>query len=164
MKKFIKLAFICLGIIITIGIVIKLVEYNSLSSKNTRSLEKILFEDIKLGKYSNEGMVKDLITIDYDKLYVFEPYESVEEMEKQLGLKHTKLKVVYSEGWMNMVFIKEDRIVAYLYGFDSYYIDLPKGIYSKEKMNQMIYYSEEKEIGNSSDARKKYIYYEFKEK
>ena len=105
---------------ITIGIVIKLVEYNSLSSKNTRLLEKILSEDIKLGKYSNEGMVKDLITIDYDKLYVFQPYESVEEMEKQLGLKHTKLKVVYSEGWMNMVFIKEDKIVAYLYGFDSY--------------------------------------------
>ena len=46
------------GIIITIGIAIKLVEYNSLSSKNTRSLEKILFEDIKLGKYSNEGMVE----------------------------------------------------------------------------------------------------------
>lgn len=149
---------------ITIGIVIKLVEYNSLSSKNTRLLEKILSEDIKLGKYSNEGMVKDLITINYDKLYVFQPYESVEEMEKQLGLKHTKLKVVYSEGWMNMVFIKEDKIVAYLYGFDSYYIDIPKGIYSKEKMNQMIYYSEEREIGNSSDARTKYIYYEFKEK
>ena len=54
-------------------------------------------------------------------------------MEKQLGLKHTKLKVAYSEGWMNMVFIKEDRIVAYLYGFDSYYIDHQKGIYSKEK-------------------------------
>lgn len=162
MKRFIKWAFICLGIIITMGTVIKLMDYNSLSSKNTRSLEKVLSEDIKLGKYSNEGMIKDLITIDYDKLYVFEPYKSVEEMEKQLGLKYTKLKVAYSEGWMNMVFVKESKIVAYLYGSNSYYIDIPKDIYSKEEINQMTYHSEEREIGNSSGTPKKYIYYEFK--
>jgi hypothetical protein len=137
-------------------------DYNSLSSKNTRSLEKVLSEDIKLGKYSNEGMVKDLITINYDKLYVFEPYESVEEMERQLGFKYTKLKEVYSKGQMNMVFVKENKIVAYLYQFDSYYIDIPKDIYSKEEINQMTYHSEEREVGDSSGTPKKYIYYEFK--
>lgn len=145
------------------GISIKLIDYNSLSSKNTRSLEKVLTEDIKTKDHSNTGNVRDLITIDYDSVCVFDPYEPVGEMEKQLGFKYIKLKEVYSEGWMNIVFVKENKVVAYLYGFDSYYIDIPGGIYSKEEINHMTYYSEEREVGNSSGTPKRYMYYEFKE-
>lgn len=163
MRKSIKWIFVFLLIVIIIGMVAKLLDYNSLSSKNTRLLDKVLTEDIKPKDHNNTGNVKDLITIDYDNVYVFGPYEPIEEMEKQMGFKYIKLKQASSEGWMNIVFVKESKVVAYLYGFDLYYIDIPKGVYSKDEINHMTYYVEERELGNSSGTPKKYMYYEFKD-
>ena len=80
-KKFLKLICSVIVIIIVLAILIKLIDYNSLVSKNTRYLEKTLSENVKI----TNGNVKDLLTFDYDKMYVFEAYQSIEEMEREIG-------------------------------------------------------------------------------
>ncbi len=97
-------------------------------------------------------------------MYVFEPYQSIEEMEKQIGFKHYKLKQGVSEGMLNILFVKDNRATAYLYGYPSnigYYINIQSGEYNKADIDDMAYTVEEREVGNSSGSPKAYMYYEF---
>lgn len=160
MKRLIKLTCWVIVIIVVLAIFIKVIDYNSLVSKNTRYLEQILSEGIK----GTNGNVKDLITLDYDKKYVFESYQSVEEMEKQISFKYHKLRQGVSEGMCNILFVKDNRAIAYLYGYPSntgYYINIPSGEYTKSQINDTIYTMEERKVGNSTGTPKTYMYYEF---
>src|SRR5699024_5093033 len=101
---------------------------------------------------------------DCDKLYVFEPYQSIEEMERQIGFKHHKLKQGVSEGMLNILFVKDNRAIAYLYGYPSntgYYINIQSGEYNEADIDDMTYTVEEREVGNSSGSPRTYMYYEF---
>ena len=77
-----------IAIVVVVVLSIKIVDYNSLANKNARNLERTLSQNT----YHVNGNVKDLITIDYDKMYVFQPYQSLDEMERQIGFKYSKLK------------------------------------------------------------------------
>lgn len=68
MKKIIIGTVLILMIIITYIPIKKVIDYNSIASKNTRKLEKILSQ----GNVVN-GNVKDLIPFDYDRMIVFLP-------------------------------------------------------------------------------------------
>ena len=160
MKKFLKLTFSVIVIIVVLAMFVKLIDYNSLGSKNTRYLEKNLSENVKI----TNGNVKDLITFDYDKMYVFESYQSIEEMERQIGFKYHKLKQGVSEGMLNILFVKDNRAIAYLYGYPSnigYYINIQSGEYNKADIDYMTYTVEEREVGNSSGSPRTYMHYEF---
>jgi len=160
LKKFLKLTFSVIVIIVVLAMFVKLIDYNSLVSKNTRYLEKNLSENVKI----TNGNVKDFITFDYDKMYVFEPYQSIEEMERQIGFKYHKLKQGVSEGMLNILFVKDNRAIAYLYGYPSnigYYINIQSGEYNKADIDYMTYTVEEREFGNSSGSPRTYMHYEF---
>lgn len=164
LKKSIKWFCLIIGLIIVFKITTNMVSYNSLSSKNTRYLEQILSEDITSGKDSANGNVKDLIALDYDKMHVFGPYQPVEEMEKQIGFKYSKLKQGLSEGMNNILFVKDNSVAAYLFGYPSntgYYINIPIGEYNKEQIDNMAYIMEERQVGNSAGTPKIYMFYEF---
>lgn len=138
---------------------------NALVKKQTKSLEKTLTKEIEFDKDGTEGKVEELINLDYDKMYVFGPYEPVEEMEKQIGFKSSALKQGVSEGTNNILFIKKNKEVAYLFGYPSnsgYYIDIPTGEYTREQLDKMIYLVKEEQVGNSSGPEQKYNYYEFR--
>ena len=138
---------------------------NALVKKQTKSLEKILTKEIEFDKDSTEGKVKDLILLDYDKMYVFGPYEPVDKMEKQIGFKFSALKQGISEGTNNILFIKKNKEVAYLFGYPSnsgYYIDIETGEYTKDQVDKMTYLIKKGEVGNSSGPEQKYNYYEFR--
>ena len=141
-----------------------IVEKYSLVSKNTRNLEVILSKNISSNEDSTNGNVKDLTTFDYDKMYVFEPYQSLEEMEKQIGFKYSKLKQGLSEGMINILFVKDNRTVAYLFGYSSttgYFIEIPSGEYTKSQINKMTYTAEKREVGNFNGIPKTYMSYQF---
>jgi hypothetical protein len=91
MKKIIKYIWFMVAIAVVRVITTKIVGYNSLVSKNTRNLGLILSKNITSGTDSVSGNVKDLITFDYDKMYIFEFYQTVDEMEKQTGFKIHKI-------------------------------------------------------------------------
>ena len=134
---------------------------NSEINKNTNYLEE------KLSKSVSEvsGITEDLFDFEYDKIYVFEPYQSKAEMEEQIGFKSRVLKEVVNEGMVNILFVKNTSAVAYLYGYPSkigYYIDLSSGKHTKAEMDSMHYKGTISEVGNSSGSEKTYIYYTFK--
>lgn len=132
--------------------------------KNTRYLEKILSEDITSGIDTANGNAKDLFTLDYDKVYRFEPYQSKEEMEKQIGFKYWRLKEGLSEGIINILFVKNNKPIAYLFGYSTnigYYLSIQEGEYTKAQIDKMTYIMEEIEVGNSAGTPKRYMCYEF---
>ena len=65
---------------------------------------------------------------------------------------------------LNILFVKDNRAIAYLYGYPSnigYYINIQSGEYNKADIEDMAYTVEEREVGNSSGPPKTYMYYEF---
>lgn len=163
MKRVMKWIGLMLAITLVFVIVTKIIDYNSLVSKNTRNLELILSKNAPSGLDSANGNVKDLITFDYDTMYIFEPYQTVDEMEKKIGFKYTKLKQGLSEGMTNILFVKDNKAAAYLFGYPSntgYSIEMPYGEYEQSQINTMIYSMEEKHVGNSYGPPKTYINYE----
>lgn len=131
---------------------------------NTRALEKALTEEIKEGMDNAEGKVSDIIKLDYDKLFVFGPYQSKEGMVEQLGFTSGMLRESVDETMLNYVFVKGKKIVAYFYGYPSelgYCINLVSGEYSKEQIDNMQYEMEVRDVGNSSGTERKYNDYNF---
>ena len=92
------------------------------------------------------------------------PYQSKDEMDKQLGFKSYVLQETVSEGMMNVLFVKDNSPVVYLYGYGSnngYYVSLPPGNYSKSELQKIRYKVVTNEVGNSSGAEKTYLNYLF---
>ena len=166
MRKFIEWIFL-LAIIIVLSFVSgKIIDNNSLLSKNTRYLEELLTDEDSFTEDYGEGNVKDLIKLNYDKVFVFGPYESVENMEEKIGFKSSKLIQGVSEGTNNILFVKDNKEVEYLFGYpinSGYYIDIPIGDYTKAEIDKMTYIMEKRDIGNSSGDPKTHNYYEFRD-
>ena len=110
-KKILTLALI---IISTIG-VLELKNGNIKESYNTKSLEKTLSKSLN----NKDNTCKYLFDFDYDKVYVFQPYLPKEVMEEEIGFKYWKLKETINEGMVNMLFVENNKPVAYLYGYPS---------------------------------------------
>ncbi|WP_088189379.1 hypothetical protein [Desulfosporosinus sp. FKA] len=162
MKKVMRWIGLVIAIVVVAVISIKIVDYNSLTSKNTRNLERFLSQNT----YHANGKVKvkDLITIDYDKVYVFQPYQSMDEMERQIGFKYPKLEQGLSEGMNNILFVIDKEPVAYLFGYPSntgYFVNIPSGEYTKAQFEGMTYKAESREVGNSYGTPKTYVNYQF---
>lgn len=165
MKKIIKWIGLTIAIIAVLVMAVRISEYNSLVSKNTRNLEMILSENITSGRSEN-GNLKDLITLDYDKMYVFGPYQPIDEMEKQIGFKYSKLKEGLNEGIVNILLVKDNKAIAYLFGYPSdtgYYLEIPSGEYTKSQIDRMTYTITEEHVGNSYGTPKTYIFYELRD-
>lgn len=153
-KKILTLALI---IISTIG-VLELKNGNIKESYNTKSLEKTLSKSLN----NKENTCKYLFDFDYDKVYVFQPYLPKEVMEEEIGFKYWKLKETINEGMVNMLFVENNKPVAYLYGYPSdlgIYIDIPIGEYKKSDLDKAGYSVDKINIGNSYGNEKTYIKY-----
>lgn len=134
--------------------------WNSPLNKTTRELEENLANAI-LGE---TGTGEDLFSFEYDFLYVFEPYQSNAKMEKQIGFKTRILEETVNEGMMNLLFVKDQKPVAYLYGYPSntkYNIELLPGSYNQSAINSLEYIVTETDLGNSSGEPIIYMNYEF---
>lgn len=144
-----KSLFIAISLILIIGIAAMtyIFHWNSKANVTTRSLEN------KLIYAQTQGQVQDLFDFDYDEVYFFEPYQPKQSMESLIGFKCNILKETISEGMMNILFVKDNSPVAYLYGYPSttgYHIDLPVGTYTKAQLDAMHYTITEHPIGDSS--------------
>lgn len=158
-KKLKKILF-CLVCILCIIIIWYFGVINTDLNKNTKNLESKLSQDIS----NNEYITKNLFDFDYDKIYVFQPYLSKSDMEEEIGFKFYKLKDSVSEGMVNILFVKDNAPVTYLYGYPSnigYYIDLPIGEYTKLQLDRIQYKSVLKKVENSSKEENTYMIYIF---
>lgn len=148
---------ILLIILLAIALIL-FIRWNSDLNKNNRNLsEKLLSFDP-----NTSGIGGELFTFDYDMAYAFDPYQSKEEMQKEIGFKSRILEQTVSEGMMNILFVKDDKPLAYLYGYGSnngYYIDLSPGHYLKEDLDKRKFKVIENQVGNSSGSEKTYLNY-----
>lgn len=150
------------GIALLTAAVLFAYRYFSPCSTNTRTLEAVLSK-AGLDGVQN-GSVGDLLVLDYDKLYVFAPYENKERMELKLGFKTSVLKESVSENMLNYMFVKDGRPAAYLYGYPEsigYCINLKSGAYLKSQLDEMKYEVQTIDVGNSIGKEKTYQDYNF---
>lgn len=146
-------------LVVVISILV-FVRWNSELNKNNRYLTDKLLNGVS----DTSETAGELFDFDYDEVYVFRPYQSKDEMEKQIGFKSHVLQETVSENMINILFVKDDSPVAYLYGYGSnngYYIELPIGNYSKSELEKIRYRVITNEVGNSSGIEKTYLNYIF---
>lgn len=127
-------------------------------SNNTKKLEANLKSNLNKGN----NVCKDLFDFYYDKVYVFQPYLSKREMEKEIGFKYNKLRETVNEGMMNILFVKDNAQIVYLYGYPTdlgYYIDIPIGEYTKLNLDKIKYKIKEIDVKNSSGEKQIYKEY-----
>ena len=63
------------------------------------------------------GYCYDLFDFDYDRLIIFEPYESLESMTEKVGFDYSGLKKSPDEKVMNFIFIKGETVLYYVFGY-----------------------------------------------
>lgn len=74
--------------------------------------------------------LNSIINFDYDYLVQFEPYADKNSMEEFIGFKCAILEESLSEGMMNILFVKDNKPVCYIYGYPSnngFYLSVPTG-------------------------------------
>lgn len=150
---------ILLALVIVVSIIF-FTRWNSELNKNNRYLTDKLLNSAS----ETSGIVGKLFDFDYDELHVFQPYQSKDKMEEQIGFKSRILQETVSEGMMNILFVKNNSPVAYLYGYGSnngYYVELPTGNYSKSELQKIRYKVTINDVGNSSGTEKTYLNYVF---
>ena len=142
------------------GSLVFLIRWNSELNKNNRQLAAQLLAN----DFGRSDTAAELFEFDYDELYVFYPYQPKEAMEKQIGFEVQVLEETVNENMMNLLFIKEETAVAYLYGYganNGYYLDLSAGNYSKSDLEKISYKVSSNKDGNSSRSEKRYLNYHF---
>ena len=127
-------------------------------SNNTKKLEINLKNNLD----KKSCVCKDLFNFEYDKVYVFQPYLSKSEMEKEIEFKYNKLKETVNEGMVNILLVKDNAPITYLYGYPDYlgyYIDIPIGEYTKFDLDKVKYKIKEIDVENFSGEKQIYKEY-----
>lgn len=156
MKKFSE-AIVIIGLMLAMGLAFYKIADSDLN-KNTRELNATLADQDKQAS----GSLSSKIDFDYDTLYVFEPYLSKEEISKQVGFKHQIIKESNSEDVLNAMFVKDNKPIAYLYGYPGnigYSLNLDFKEYLKPEIDNITYTS--KVIEGFSELSGEYSYIEY---
>lgn len=69
---------------------------------------------------SGDADIDDLngfIPFEWDELYSFAPYSSTKAIYKVIGYKWDKISESVDEGMNQIVFVKDGKVVCYLYGY-----------------------------------------------
>ena len=59
----------------------------------------------------------DVTPFEWDVVYSFDPYTSKEMVYKTVGYKWDNIRETVSEGMTQIVFLKDGKVVCYLYGY-----------------------------------------------
>lgn len=69
---------------------------------------------------SGDADIEDLnrfIPFDWDELYSFAPYTSRKEIYEVVGYRWDSISESVNEGMNQIVFLKDDKVICYLYGY-----------------------------------------------
>lgn len=110
MKKFLTIAM-C---VIIVGLVI-----NQMFNKDIWDENRELLKENVLATEATEEPVSlsSLTPFDWDRVYSIDPYASKEEIYDVVGYKWDTVEQTLSEGMNQLVFMKEDKVVCYVYGY-----------------------------------------------
>lgn len=132
-----KIGIICIALLLIMGIIGCYQFYYSPYNTETKIVEERL-ADIAAYRIGN---LADIFNIEYDTVYSIVGDKTKEEIQEEIGIKDRKLKDS-KNSLMNILFVKENKIVMYLYGNPEqkgYYLPLPEGTYTKQQIEQITF-------------------------
>lgn len=135
-------------IIVVIISLLIILEFYSKINVNNRKIEERL-RDVTAYRL---GQVKDLFDIDYDKVYNITTVKTKQEIERYIKIKNMHI-VDNKKNETSIIFIKNDKIVAYLHGSKEdkkYYVSMKEGEFSKNDIENKNF---------SSNYIKNYMHY-----
>ena len=109
------------AVLLLLVISIAMISYNGFLTRDWERNRDALVVSV-LEKDSKVGTTIDLsecTQFDWDKAYAIEPYLPEEDIERVIGRRWPYVKSSTSEGMNNVIFMKDDEVVCYLYGFPS---------------------------------------------
>jgi len=80
--------------------------------------------------------LNELAPFEWDAVYTFAPYMPKQEMEKILGFKSNHIRETVSEGMVQLIFVKGNRVVCDIQGYSdnlgySVFFSIREGSYSQ---------------------------------
>lgn len=109
-RKRIITAIICLCFVI---VAVNLVK-KELWEVNATSFAKELRE---LKETSQQVRLTDVTPFEWDALYTFAPYSTMEFIYETVGYKWDRISTTVDEGMNQVVFMKDGKVVCYVYGY-----------------------------------------------
>ncbi|EKN64640.1 hypothetical protein P9E76_00095 [Schinkia azotoformans] len=100
-------------IILSIFVLINLLK-KDLWDVNAESLKK---EVLTIGESVETVNLSDLTPFEWDVAYSFDPYASKDMIYATVGYKWDNISETVSEGMNQIVFMKDGKVVCYLYGY-----------------------------------------------
>lgn len=63
--------------------------------------------------------LNEIVPFKWDTVYTFEPYASEKQIEEIIGFKSRSIKETVSEGMVQLLFVKDDKVVSSVLGYES---------------------------------------------
>lgn len=74
-------------------------------------------EILSIGKSVETIHLSDITPFEWDVIYSFDPYTSKDMIYETVGYKWDNISETLSEGMNQIVFLKDGKVVCYLYGY-----------------------------------------------
>lgn len=108
------LAIIAIGLLIVTALISPFKK--NLWDENSKLLrEKVL----SVGQTIETINLLDITPFEWDVVYSFEPYTPQDKVYNTIGYKWDNISETVSEGMNQIVFLKDGKVVCYLYGYPS---------------------------------------------
>ncbi|MBD7983965.1 hypothetical protein H9649_05195 [Sporosarcina sp. Sa2YVA2] len=106
-----KILTVCLLVVIA-GLVIYQLLHKNIADDN----RELLKEEILNLKETEPVKLSDITPFEWDYVYSFTPYVSKDVVYETVGYKWDAIQETTSEGMNQLVFMKDDQVVCYVYG------------------------------------------------
>lgn|SRR5690554_6694697 len=105
-------------VIVAIGILFIAVLINLFKKDLWDLNEQLLKEEVLSIEQSVETVnLLDITPFEWDTVYSFDPYTSKEKVYETVGYKWDNISETVSEGMNQIVFMKDEKVVCYIFGY-----------------------------------------------
>lgn len=108
-KKVVKIAIVILFTFLLINVFKK-----DVWEVNAKLLKQ---EVLNIGESEESLKLSDVTPFKWDIVFSFDPYTSKDTIYKTVGYKWDNISETVSEGMNQLVFIKDEKVVCYVYGY-----------------------------------------------
>lgn len=148
--------------IITIAVVILIAVLLIKACKKDRweTNEELLKQEVlNIGESVESVNLSDVTPFEWDFVYSFDPYTSKDAIYETVGYKWDRISETVSEGMNQLVFMKDEKVVCYVYGYpqnNGYGIYFSEG--STDDSSPASILSPQEDVTFQVDRRDGYIY------
>lgn len=105
-KRIVFIAIVC--------VIMVLLFKKDIWDTNAKLLKNKILSEVTAGE---QVKLSEFTPFEWDKVYAFSPYVSKETIYETIGYKWDRISETVSEGMNQIVFVKEGKVVCYIYGY-----------------------------------------------